>query len=231
MTTELALSPDLTNFGDLLRNAAAEADLYSEKRPELASSKFNGGSSKSTSLDPSDLPVECNAIRIDRFNIVLGVLPNIPTVEAVRETLRRYRNQCVVARSYLGTNETLDLHLMLLGPRSSENNESWRGLALMVERDDRVARKLAWLRPQDEQRDIESFYGFLKRTFLARPWVHDSGKFDDAALDELSGSGASTLDLPRKLAEDWERIALDEEKSSEEVVTALISAWERKEQA
>lgn len=221
----------LIDFANRLREAAADLDLNVETRHELVSSTFNGGSSKSTSLSPTDLPAECYAIRINRFNIVLCVLPDIPTLEAVRETLRRCRNQCVVARSYLGTNETLDLQLMLLGPRASERQEAWRALALMVERDDRVARKLAWLRPEDERRDDDSFSEFLKRTFLARPWLYASGKFEDAALDELSGSSSSTPGLPRTLADDWERIALDENKSSDEIVTALVKAWERRGQA
>ena len=231
MTDVSTLSPGLFDFADRLQKAAAGLDLSVEGRPELASSTFNGGSTKSTSLSPTDLPAECYAIRIDRFNIVLGVLPDIATLEAVRDTLRRCRNQCVVARSYLGFNETLDLQLMLLGPRGSEPQEAWRALALMVERDDRVARKLAWLRPKDEQRDEESFADFLKRTFLARPWVHDRSKFEDAALDELSGRGVSTPGLPRTLADHWERIALDEKKSPDDIVTALVNAWERRGQA
>lgn len=230
MTNGSTLSPGLVDFAHRLRTAAAGLDLTVEDRPELASSTFNGGSTKSTSLSPTDLPAECYAIRISRFNVVLGVLPEIATLEAVRETLRRCRNQCVVARSYLGANETLDLQLMLLGPRASERQEAWRALALMVERDDRVARKLAWLRPEDELRDEESFAEFLKRTFLARPWDHEEGEFEDAALDELSGSGASTPGLPRTLADEWEHIALDEKKSPEDIVTALVKAWERRGQ-
>lgn len=231
MTVVSILSPGLADFADRLRTVAAGLDLSVEDRPELASSTFNGGSTKSTSLSPTDLPAECHAIRISRFNIVLSLLPEIATLEAVRETLRRCRNQCVVARSYLGSNETLDLQLMLLGPRGSERQEAWRALALMVERDDRVARKLAWLRPEDEQRDKESFADFLKRTFLARPWVHEKGKFEDAALDELSASGVATPGLPRTLADEWEQIALDAKKSPDEIVTALVKAWERRGQA
>ena len=231
MTDGSTLSPGLADFAERLRAAGLALDLKVDDRPDLASTTFNGGSSKSTSISPTDLPAESHAIRIDRFNIVLGVLPEIAALEAVRETLRRYRNQCVVARSYLGTNETLDLQLMLLGPRSSERQEAWRALALMVERDDRVARKLAWLRPEDEKRDEESFTDFLKRTFLARPWVHDEGEFEDAALDELSGSDASTQGLPRTLADEWERIALDEKKGPDEIVSALVKAWERRGQA
>jgi hypothetical protein len=230
MTADSTLSPGLADFAERLRAVARDLDLKVEDRPELASTTFNGGSSKSTSISPTDLPIESHAIRIDRFNIVLGLLPEIATLEAVRETLRRYRNRCVIARSYLGTNETLDLQLMLLGPRSSERQEAWRALALMVERDDRVARKLAWLRPEDERRDEESFADFLKRTFLARPWVHEEGEFEQAALDELSGNDASTRGLPRTLADAWERIALDEKKSPDDIVNALVRAWDREGQ-
>lgn len=230
MTDGSPLSPGLAEFADRLRSAAHALDLKIQDRPELASATFNGGLSKSTSISPTDLPAESHGLRIDRFNVVLGVLPDVATLEAVRETLRRCRNQCVIARSYLGTNETLDLQLMLLGPRSSERQDAWRALALLVERDDRVARKLAWLRPEDEQRDEESFTEFLKRTFLARPWVHSEGTFEDAALDELSGGDASTHGLARTLADEWDRIALDEKKAPDDIVSALVKAWERRGQ-
>jgi len=231
MTESSTLSPGLANFAERLRAAALALELKVEDRPELARSIFNGGSAKSTTLSPTDLPAESHAIRINRFNIVLGILPDVPAMEAVLETLRRCRNQCVVARSFLGANETLDLQLMLLGPRASERQDAWRAMALMVERDDRVARKLAWLRPEDPTRDEESFADFLKRTFLARPWVHAEGQFEDAALDELSGTGATAPGLPRTTADEWERIALDEKKSPDDVVTALVRAWERRGQA
>jgi hypothetical protein len=230
MTNSAMLSPGLADFADRLRTAALALDLKVEDRPELASATFNGGSSKSTTLSPNDLPAESHAIRIDRFNIVLGILPEVAAIEAVLETLRRCRNQCVVARSFLGTNETLDLQLMLLGPRASERQEAWRAMALMVERDDRVARKLAWLRPEDTLNDDESFAEFLKRTFLARPWVHAEGQFEDVALDALSGTGATAPGLPRTTADEWERIAL-EKKTPDDIVAALVKSWERRGQA
>lgn len=230
MTDRLVISPAMKDFADRLRAAAQALDLSVEDRPELAGGNFNGGSTASTSLSPSDLPNESHGIKIARFNIVLGILPDMAAIEAVRETLRRYRNQCVVARSYLNPNETLDLQLMLLGPRSSERQDSWRALALMVERDDRVARKLAWLRPEDPQRDDDSFAEFLKRTFLARPWIRREGEFEDVALDQLSAGNATAPGLPRTTAEEWERIALDDSKTPDQIVTALVKAWERRGQ-
>ena len=104
-------------------------------------------------------------------------------------------------------------------------------MALMVERDDRVARKLAWLRPEDPLNDDESFAEFLKRTFLARPWVHAEGQFEDVALDALSGTGATAPGLPRTTADEWERIALDEKKTPDDIVAALVKSWERRGRA
>lgn len=230
MTNGKTLVPGLAEFADRLRKSAVALGLQVVDRAELVSATFNGGSTNSNSLSLTDLPAEAHAIQIDRFNIVLSLLPDVPTMEAVLETLRRCRNQCVVARSYLSTNEALDLQLMLLAPRASERLEAWRALALMVERDDRVARKLAWLRPEDPQRDEESFADFLKRTFLARPWVSAEGQFEDAELDELSGAGATAPGLPRTTAEEWERIALDGKNSPDDIVAALVKAWERRVQ-
>jgi hypothetical protein len=230
MTNEKTLAPGLAEFAERLRKAAVALGLKVVDRTELISATFNGGSTNSNSLSLTDLPAEAHAIQIDRFNIVLSILPDVPAMEAVLESLRRCRNQCVVARSYLSSNETLDLQLMLLGPRASEQLEAWRALGLMVERDDRVARKLAWLRPEDPQRDEESFADFLKRTFLARPWRQAEGQFEDAELDELSGAGPTAPGVPRTTAEEWERIALDEKNSPDDIVAALVKAWERREQ-
>lgn len=230
MNDGTTLTPGLADLADRLRKTAVLLGLKVRDRVDLVSTTFNGGSINSTSLSLTDLPAEAYAIQIDRFNIVLSVLPDVPAMEAVLETLRRCRNQCVIARSYLNSNEPLDLQLMLLGPRASERQTEWRSLALMVERDDRVARKLAWLRPEDPQQDEESFANFQKRTFLARPWVHDEGQFDDAELDRLGGTGATTPGLPRAITDEWERIALNENKSPDDIVTALIKVWERRQQ-
>jgi hypothetical protein len=225
MSEEKAISPALSSFVERLRQAALALNLTVEDKPALASTFFSGGVNESTSLSPTDLPSQSIAIRIDRFNIVVGVLPDVPTIEAVQEVVRRYRNQCVVARSFLSANEALDLQLMLLGPRGSEQVSAWQALGLVVERDDRVARKFAWLTPDDSTRDDESFANFLKRTFLARPWAHKEGEFEDAALDALSAGVAATSELPQAITDEWDRIALGQGKDPDEIVAALVKAW------
>jgi hypothetical protein len=225
-----SIDDSLTWFAESLRASANVLDLNASEEPDLAGATFRGGeASASTKLNPSDLPSVKQGMRIGRYAVVLGILPDAPSIEAVRETLRRYRNQCVVARSYLTANEALDLQLMLVGPRGSEREAEWRALALMVERDDRVARKLAWLRPVDANNDGESFADFLKRTFLARPWKQE-GKFSVAPLDRLSAAeDTGDSGVPRNTADEWEATAFKLEEDPSKIVDALVDAWKRRD--
>jgi hypothetical protein len=227
---EASFSPSLRDFTERLRASAEKAGLVVKERPELAGQVFSGGTSSASTLHPTDLPLESLALGVGRYTVVLGLLPDVPALEAIRETLRRYRNQCVVARSFLSPDQSLDLHLMLVGPRGSEREDAWRAAALMAERDDRVARKLTWLRPEDPQRDSESYDEFVRRTFIARPWVRAS-EFEDVALDQLSELGTVSEALPRYTADEWERIALDSNKTPDQIVAALVKAWERRGKA
>jgi hypothetical protein len=212
-----------------LRSAADMVKLTVANDADVTGATFRGGQdSASAKLNPSDLPRVKRAMRIGRYVVILGLLPSTSSLAAVRETLRRYRNQCVIARSFLSTNEALDLQLMLIGPRGSERDAEWRTLALMVERDDRVARKLAWLRPDDSTGDTTSFEDFLRRTFLARPW-NNEGKFSVAALDRLKVErDTGDSGVPRNTADEWEAIALKREEDPSKLVNALIEAWKRR---
>ncbi|MER9554395.1 ABC-three component system middle component 1 [Mesorhizobium sp. M0323] len=219
----------LGEFMSRVCGAATERRLLVKEDPRLAGRSFNGGSSAATTLEADELPAEVKVLRIGRYTVIFGTLPDAPSLPSVRETLRRYRNQCVVARSFLSANESLDLQLFLVGPRGSEWERKWKSLGLFLERDDRVARKLAWLRPRDAPRDDESFDEFLRRTFLARPWEEDEEdlrKNQSLDLDEPTPSG-----LPRSTAEAFDNIALegDDDRPADEIVEALIQAWEQRE--
>jgi hypothetical protein len=219
-------------FGASLRAAAGTLNLSVSDDFNVVGTNFRGGEiSASAKLSPTDLPTSKYALRIGRFVVILGGLPSTPNLAATRETLRRYRNQCVIARSFLSTNEALDLQLMLVGPRGSESNPEWRSLALMVERDDRVARKLAWLRPNDPASDKASFADFLRRTFLARPWKNE-GMFSVAALDRLIVTrDTGDSGVPRNTADEWEAIALQDEENPSKIVESLIEAWKRRSES
>jgi hypothetical protein len=213
-----------------LTAAAVVVELAVEPAPELASAVFRGGEvATAAKLDVSDLPAAVRGLRVGRYAVLLGLLPEIPSSEGVMETLRRYRNQCVIARSYLTPNETLDLQLFLIGPRGSESLDDWQPLALIVERDERVARKLTWLRPPRASADEASFADFLKRTFLARPWKHQA-VFTMAALDNLN-SLAAIGDVPRDTVGEWVRLALTQRSDPSTLVEGLVDAWSRRGRA
>jgi hypothetical protein len=226
----------LQNLCDRLKAAAVEVGLAGAEAPELAGQVFLGGDgAESTRLRPSDLPHPVRALKIGRYSIVVTMLPEQPSVEAVTEALRRFRNQCVVARSFLSANEALDLQGVLVGPRGSESADEWTPLALLVERDERVARKFAWLRPaggkaDDGKAEDASFRDLIKRTFLARPWINES-TFTMAALDNLNRAAAMwDTTVSRDTVDEWVKLSLEPRDDPDTLVQALVDTWSRRGQ-
>lgn len=229
--TDLQAPSALDDFADRLREAARSRGLNVSELPQLTGRGFSGGSSQSTTLDPGDLPAEARGLHVGRYTLILGTLPDTPTLPVVREVLRRFRNQCVIARSFVSANQSLDLQIFLVGPRGSEWDKNWKSLGLFLERDDRVARKLAWLKPRDALDDDKSFEDFLRRTFFARPWQEDDAKLRDEL--PLPIEEPSAVGLPRTTAEEFDRIALggDSDRTADDIVEALVKAWGRRETA
>jgi hypothetical protein len=223
------LEATLDQLHGRLATAAEKVGLSAVDAPDLTSNVFMGGSgTEAARLPASDLPSPVRALRIGCYTALLAMLPEQPSLEAVTETLRRFRNQCVVARSYLSPNEALDLQGILVGPRGSEPMDDWRPLALLVERDDRVARKFAWLRPADDSADDASFADLVKRTFLARPWVNES-TFTMAALDNLNRAAAMwDASVPRDTVDEWVKLSLGPRDDPDALVSGLVEAWSRR---
>lgn len=234
MTDETSLSPAqkaLDSAEALLGTHAAELKLKIRQMPQYAEQVFaGGGESASARLETSDLPAHARGLQIDRYAIVLALMPEAPSEERVADTVRRARNQCVVARSYLTSPGALDLHAILLGPRGSEGVDAWRALALVAERDERVARKLVWLRPENPAADEASFAEFTQRTFLARPWVTDA-VFSMAPLDNVSRA-ATAGEVPRDTASAWIQLAsaseADDDRDPDAMVEGMIAAWRQR---
>ncbi|MDM0037042.1 hypothetical protein QTI33_33245 [Variovorax sp. J22P271] len=211
----------------LLVNYAADLDLSIVSKPSYAGRIFAGGSdTPSARLEPSDLPNQVRGVQIGRYAVLLTLLPEAPDELGIIEVVRRVRNQCVVARSFLSPAASLDLHAILLGPRGSEGVNRWKALALMAERDERVARKLVWLRPRDAGADEQSFAAFAKRTFLARPWITDA-IFSMAPLDNLSRAGIIEGD-PRDTSGEWTGLASDPDIDPDHLVEQLVASWQRR---
>lgn len=230
--TPIPAEATLDQLCERLKTAALTVGLQTSSAPELASQVFLGGeSSEAARLKPADLPHPVRGLKIGRYAVVMAMLPDQASVEATTETLRRFRNQCVVARSYLSANAALDLQGVLVGPRGSETIDEWVPLALLVERDDRVARKFAWLRPKAEEADGASFDEFIKRTFLARPWINES-TFTMAALDNLNRAAAMwDTTVPRDTVDEWVKLSLEPREDADVLVQGLVETWSRRGQA
>lgn len=211
----------------LLAQRAADLDLSFEAKPDYAEGRFSGGSdSTSARLEPSDLPNHVRGLQIGRYAVLVTLLPEVPDEGRVAELMRRLRNQCVVARSHLNPAAVVDLHAILVGPRGSEGVDKWKAVALIAERDERVARKLVWLRPREASADAQSFADFIKRSFLARPWV-TSEVYSMAPLDNLSRA-AAYRELPRDTAGEWIRLASEPDIDPDVLVDGLIASWQRR---
>jgi hypothetical protein len=212
--------------------AATAVGLPAADAPQLTSDVFLGGEGSETArLKVSDLLHPLRALQLGRFTVLLAMLPEEPSLEAVTEALRRFRNQCVIARSYLSVNQALDLQGILIGPRGSEPMDEWRPLALLLERDDRVARKFVWLRPANEAADDASFADLIKRTFLARPWVNDA-TFTMAALDNLNRAAAMwDTSVPRDTVDEWVNLSLAPRDDADTLVQGLVATWARRGQS
>jgi hypothetical protein len=230
MTDQVKPSPGVETLRwveHALALCAGKIKLNVRAVPELASQAFEGGQeSPSARLEARDLPSIVRGLQIGRYAVLLGLLPEVAREDEIVETLRRFRNQCVVARSHLSPNAALDLQLILVGPRGSEPSDPWHALALMVERDERVARKLVWLRPVEAAKDAESFDDFTKRTFLARPWEHE-GFFSMAPLDNI-GRAATEGEVPRTTAGEWIKLATEIQSDPAALVDGLVAAWARR---
>jgi len=225
MTTDFrSTAEDLDRLRDRVAGAAQAIGFEPVEAPAVTGRAFKGGEgTESATLSASDLPTETRALRFDRYTFLLALLPDEPALAGVEEAVRRFRNQCVIARSFLPANQALDLQGILMAPRGSDQDDDWRAVSLMVERDDRVVRKFVWLRPKSEAEEDASFEALLRRSALARPWDSDA-EFTMAALDNINKLVAETSAVQRDLMDDWIKLALEDDGNPDELVDQLIEA-------
>lgn len=222
---------DALNSGEhLLKERAAQLGFTVESKPGYAGESFcGGGDTPSARLEAADLPNHVRGLQIGRYAVLVSLLPEAPDEAGVGEVVRRVRNQCVVARSFLAPAAALDLHALLIGPRGSEGVDRWKALALLAERDERVARKLVWLRPREASADQQSFDEFAKRSFLARPWQTDA-VFSMASLDNVSRALAFD-GVQQDTAGEWIRLASEPEPDPDNLAEQLVASWKRRSES
>ncbi|MGZ2426082.1 ABC-three component system middle component 1 [Rhizobium laguerreae] len=160
-------------FANLLLQAAEHiGGQVSDAAIELVGGRFNSEvlseavSRASITRHDNDLPKSVYGARIDDTPVLIGELSGTALRANIEPQLRRYRNQAMIARSWLAS-EAPNLQMFLIGPQGAFSKPEWRQLAAEIEADDRTCRKLVWLYDQPSMAEAELF---LNRTFVARPW-------------------------------------------------------------
>lgn len=218
------MSVDLDLFSSHLADRALAVGLAYDQYSAITGSSLGTGDAAAARLGPDQLPDLVQGCLVGRHPLILGVLPKISNAESVFASVRRYRNQCVVARSNLTADQALDLNLFLLGPPGSDNDEQWKALGAAIERDDRVARKQVWLRPLQADANEESFRLFCDRTFMARPWLKGHPIEAQLALDPIEGLFTDD-GAPTGVGRDWFGITDGDLEPGPDLVEALITRY------
>ena len=164
-------------------------------------------SRRSIERDERDLPDLVAASRIDDTPVLVGELKGPPDRAVIEEQMRRYRNQAMIARSWLGE-EGPNLQVFLISPAGARGSQDWRQRAAQIEADDRICRKLVWM--IETTATLEGAVEFMGRTFAARPWTQREGM--PTALDELE------IGLPVG----WDAAVDSDELDAEGVVREIV---------
>lgn len=94
-----------------------------------------------------------------------------------------------LVRSGLAPTKRGDLHLFLVAPAGSRDDEHLRNLRSRYEADERFCRKFVWLPPHSPTQD--DVVAFLDRTLLAQPWQGKSAEPRSLdPLEQLAEAGA-----------------------------------------
>lgn len=173
-------------------------------------------------------PSELHGLFVGRYAFLVSSLGDAdgegPEAESVRNViLERWsdcQRRCAIARTWLSTERSDDLTLLLTGPLGSKNNPHWGAMAAGIERNDLVCRKLVWLPPASESHWDEDLNAFMSRTSLARPWA-GAATTEQKPLDELSDV--------KSLLKGWEAILEEmpverDEVDHDELIGKLIEA-------
>lgn len=199
-------------FADLLLQAAEGIGArVADGAVELTGNRFNSEFLSEAVLPikrhDDDLPKAVRVARIDDIPVLIGELSGTALRASIEPQLRRYRNQAVIARSWLAA-EAPNLQLFLIGPQGAFSRSDWRQLASEIEADDRTCRKLVWL--FDQAPTMNDAKTFLTRTFVARPWPTQQ---QQVLLDTVASYA---------LPDGWEEAVDDKDLDFDGLVEALI---------
>jgi hypothetical protein len=138
-----------------------------EQNPRRTTLLLDGHPEHRMPVPAVSLPEHHVAMQVGYHRILIGGLSASGDWEG---ELNRYLNLAAIEWSWLGRRGE-DLQLLLIGPAGSDSDVQWQQRRGLIERDDRVCRKLVWLPPGDDADMDGSLNDFISRTFLARPWL------------------------------------------------------------
>lgn len=158
--------------------------------------QFLSESPQKSAVDEPGTPSPIRSLFVGPQSVIIGSLGEegqfLPATEelpkSVFERWRGYQRIASIARASLDKNRNDDLVLVLVGPVGSHEKGEWNALSSQIERNDLVCRKLVWLPPKAISCWQSSLQDFLKRTFLARPWLRTETT-EQQRLDKASDLG------------------------------------------
>lgn len=156
------------------------------------------------------------ALMINRHAVLFGALGH--KLEDTSGYWSFLQRRAAHIRASLPPGRNEDVSLFLVGAAGSDVSADWRALAMEIERNDLVCRKLVWLPPLDSNMIDNSLESFIGRTFLSKPW-----KVAATTKQPQLDASATT---PKELIE-WQDIINEQlaEVDYDKLVTRLIEIF------
>jgi hypothetical protein len=107
---------------------------------------------------------------IDGYTTLIGSLEHASDASSRQHALDEYHWRASNVRGWLSPSRKDDLALFLACPAGADRDEDWLAESVEIEGDDRVCRKLLWLRPRARDAAESSLERLIARSFLAHPW-------------------------------------------------------------
>lgn len=137
-------------------------------------------------------PENKSYLKCQYHEVLFAQLPEKPERSIIHEFLENELQKALTLWKTATQANANDIYLFFIGSDDSFADKQWLSIASEIERDERLCRKLVWL--PSSQNTAEQF---LRRTFLAHPWVEGETKNVDAlsVLEEELEISNSWLDL------------------------------------
>jgi hypothetical protein len=157
---------------------------------------------------------------IDCHSILLAQLVESEDRPDIEAQVAAEQRRAAIALTWLLPAMRSDLNLFLVAPAGSAGSPSWSDIAVRVERNEQVCRKLVWLPPSESSRWEGHAARFCDRTFLARPWFGQTHLRAEPRLDPLG-----RLVERDPVMASWLSIVEVDGGEDYDLIDALVDAW------